>query len=55
MFFRFYFYIAESIFSAFIIDIHTFYKNCQRPKKVVKLKIIRFINPWLVKFILLKK
>ena len=45
MFFRFYFYIAESVFSAFIIDIHTFYKNCQRQKKVVKLKIIRFINP----------
>ena len=31
-FYRFYFYNAEYIFSAFIIGIHTFYKNCQRQK-----------------------
>ena len=28
MFYRFYFY------NAFIIDIHTFYKNCQRQKRL---------------------
>ena len=34
MFYRFHFYNAEYIFSAFIIDIHTFYKNFQRQKKL---------------------
>ena len=34
MFYRFYFYNAEYIFSAFIIDIHTFCKNCQRQKRL---------------------
>ena len=42
MFFRFYFYNAESVFSAFIIDIHTFYKNCQRQKKGCKTKDYSF-------------
>ena len=41
-FYRFYFYNAEYIFSAFIIDIHTFYKNCQRQKKGCKTKDYSF-------------
>ena len=41
MFFRFYFYNAESIFSAFIIDIHTFTKIV-RGKKGCKTKNYSF-------------
>ena len=41
MFYRCYFYNAEYIFSAFIIDIHTFYKNCQS-KKGCKIKDYSF-------------